>query len=79
MGGRTVEIKFCIFTIEKVEKKMGERTVEIKIYIFTIEKGEKNMDGRTVEILKKKKKNFRYLSESLSRFTMISGLIFLFL
>ena len=41
MGGQTVEIKFCIFTIEKVEKKMGQRTMEIKIYIFTIEIGKK--------------------------------------
>ena len=37
MGRRTVEIKICIFTIEKVEKKMGGRMVEIKIYIFTTE------------------------------------------
>ena len=41
MGGRTVENKFYILTIEKGEKKMGGRTVEIKFYIFTIEKGEK--------------------------------------
>ena len=50
MGGRTVEIKFDVFTIEKGEKKMGRRTVEIKFHIFTIEKGEKKMGGRMVEM-----------------------------
>ena len=52
MGGRTVEIKFDIFTMKKSwveerwktnsigkeEKKMGGRMVEIKFDIFTMKK-----------------------------------------
>ena len=51
MGGRTVEIKFCMFTIEKVEKKRWmDKWWKANFVCFLKKTLKKKMGGRTVEI-----------------------------